>query len=336
MIYIVNVSGGLTSYEAERRTVERYDADRVFRVFADTLIEDNDLYRFLIETHVEGAGADLCARALALPGLDQMDARKAALAELRRDTMARAPRFHWLADGRTPFDVWRDTRAITLRLPNGAEVAGCTRLLKRECVEAWRARQPGPHTLVFGMDWSELDRMRRLVPAYAPTPVWFPLAEPPYVDKCHIVEALERRGIEPPRLYAAGFEHNNCGGGCVKAGQGHWARLWRTRPDVYAVWEGEEEAFRQAIGKDIAILKDRRGGQARPMTLRVFRDRLERGEAYDAEEWGGCGCFANIAQERMDLTEIAPRTEPRPKAPKPTARSAPIAAEQGALDLETA
>ena len=41
----------------------------------------------------------------------------------------------------------------------------------------------------------------------------------------------------------------------------------------------------------------------------AFRQRLERGEAYDTQEWGGCGCFAPVAQSRMDdlLMEAAPR-----------------------------
>jgi hypothetical protein len=63
----------------------------------------------------------------------------------------------------------------------------------------------------------------------------------------------------------------------------------------------EEERFRQATGKMVAILIDRRGGGARrPMTLREFRERLERGEEYDRDEWGGCGCFAPVVQTRMD------------------------------------
>ena len=31
-----------------------------------------------------------------------------------------------------------------------------------------------------------------------------------------------------------------------------------------------------------------------------FREQIERGERYDKTEWGGCGCFAPVQQERMD------------------------------------
>jgi 3'-phosphoadenosine 5'-phosphosulfate sulfotransferase (PAPS reductase)/FAD synthetase len=274
VLYIVNLSGGLTSYEALRRTIHRHGRENVRAVFADTRIEDADLYRFLddIERHLE------------IPIVR-------------------------LADGRTVFDVWYSARAITLR-GHGAGIAPCSKKLKREPIERWLETISEPYTLIFGMDWSEQDRMERMRAYYAPVPVWFPLAEPPYMDKCHIADVLERDGIKVPDLYTEGFEHNNCGGGCVKAGQAHWAHLWRTRPETYARWEAEEEKFRAYLNKDISILNDRRGGdRRRPLTLRAFRERLEAGGEYDATEWGGCGCFAPVAQGRMDeiLLEAVPR-----------------------------
>lgn len=275
MIYVVNVSGGLTSYEALRRTIARHGRDAVRAVFADTRIEDADLYRFLddIEAHLD------------IPIVR-------------------------LADGRTPFEVWHAERAITLRGAGGG-IAPCSRILKREVIERWvRASfAPGSFTRVLGMDWSEGDRMERTRASYAPDPVWFPLAEKPYVDKCHIADQLERDGIAVPALYQTGFSHNNCGGGCVKAGQAHFALLLRTRPETYARWEAEEQRLRAYLNKDVTILNDRAGGgPRRPLTLADFRARIEAGGAYDRTEWGGCGCFAPVAQLRMDdlLMEVAP------------------------------
>lgn len=268
MNYIVSVSGGLTSYEALRRCLVVHGRDQTWAVFADTRIEDPDLYRFLddIEAHL------------------------------------RFP-IERIADGRTVFDVWHDARALTLR-GHGAGSAPCSRELKREPIQRWIAKHFAgePYTLVLGMDWSERDRMERTRHYYAPIPVWFPLEAPPYKDKCHIADDLGRAGIKVPDLYTEGFSHNNCGGGCVKAGQAHFAHLYKTRPATYARWEAEEERLRTALGKDIAILIDRRGGgPRRPLTLRDFRLRLERGEDYDRDEWGGCGCFAPVVQERMDM-----------------------------------
>lgn len=262
MHYIVNFSAGLTSWKALQRTIERHGAANTTAVFADTKIEDEDAYRFLRDTE-KHFGIDITT----------------------------------VADGRTPFEVWRDVKTIII---NG--VAPCSKILKRETVDKWVLERFGsqPITRVFGMDWSEAERMIRLRAALAPVPVWFPLAEAPYVDKCHIADELERIGIAVPALYLEGFMHNNCGGGCVKAGQAHWAHLWRTRPDTYARWEREEAEFIAWYGTRVTILKDRAGGgPRRPVTLAEFRTLLERGDAYDADDWGGCGCFAPVVQERM-------------------------------------
>lgn len=240
MNYIVNLSGGLTSFEALRRTIERYGKDSKRAVFADTRIEDPDLYRFLNDQE-----------------------RYFGITIIK------------LADGRTPFDVWMDER---LMVDGRNGYAPCSDILKRRQVNAWIVEEFAgqDRTLVFGMDWSEADRMARLEEHYAPTPVWFPLAEPPYVDKCHIADELERLGITVPALYLEGFDHNNCGGGCVKGGQAHWAHLYYTRPATYALWEAKEKAFITHVGKVATILKDRRGGKTKPLSLTEFRGRLER------------------------------------------------------------
>ena len=43
---IVMYGGGLTSYEAAKRAIERYGQESVEIWFADTRMEDEDLYRF--------------------------------------------------------------------------------------------------------------------------------------------------------------------------------------------------------------------------------------------------------------------------------------------------
>jgi hypothetical protein len=266
MKYIVNVSGGLTSFEALRRTIERYGKEETHPIFADTLAEDPDLYRFLVDQE----------RYFGLT-------------------------FHRAVDGRTPWQVMKDEGYITMHYPGGT-VAPCSRILKREIIDSQLSLQyrPGTYTRVFGYEWAEVSRMEDLRDAVYPQPVWFPLNEPPYVDKCHISAFLESIGIAVPQMYKDGFEHNNCGGECVKAGQAHWAHLFFVRPDRYLHAEGQEEEIRQHLGKDISILKDRRGGTTKPMTLRAFRLRLASGDTdYDKDDWGGCGCFAPIAQERM-------------------------------------
>ena len=86
--------------------------------------------------------------------------------------------------------------------------------------------------------------------------------------------------IAVPRLYGLGASHNNCGGGCVKAGHAHFKWLLETLPDVYAEWEREEQGMRDFLGKDVSILTDRRcDGKKKPITLRQFRERIERGQS---------------------------------------------------------
>lgn len=254
MKYIVNVSGGWSSYEALCRTVDKHGREDTVPVFADTQKEDADLHRFLRDQE-----------------------------RLLGVTIVR------LSDGRTPFEVVRDERMITIR-----GMAKCSILLKHDVIDNWIAeRYASPYLRIFGMDWTEQGRMDRLRERLAPIPVWFPLAEPPYVTKEIVFAKLRSVGVEPPRLYEMGFKHNNCGGMCIKAGQAHWAHLLKMLPDRYAEAEAEEESFRQYVGKDVSILKDRSNKQSKPLTLRAFRERLQCGGSHNGD-WGMCGCYVQL------------------------------------------
>ena len=104
-----------------------------------------------------------------------------------------------------------------------------------------------------------------------------------------MMELVESEGIRPPRLYDLGFNHNNCGGACIKAGQAQWALLWRMFPERYLEKEKWEEEMRASVG-DHSILRDRSNGTTKPLTLRAFRAKLEAQQSFDANDWGGCGC----------------------------------------------
>lgn len=258
MKYIVNISGGLTSYEAYRRTIAKHGRANTIGVFADTRIEDEDLYRFLKDQEC-------------LFGV-----------EIIR-----------LQDGRTPFEVMHDERCITIQ-----SAAPCSKILKRQVIERWIKEnfQAGTYTRVYGMEWDEEHRMERLKQLHAPDPVWFPLAESPLIDKCQIARDLEAIGVAVPRLYNLGFTHNNCGGGCVKAGQAHWANLLSRMPERYAKWEQHERGMQAHLGKPVTILREVRRGVSHSLSLQAFRERLEQQPAmFDQEDWGGCGCFSPVA-----------------------------------------
>lgn len=258
--YIVNVSSGLASAEALERTIAR-GAGAIVPIFADVrghstnvhAGEDADNYRFL----------------------DDIE-RYFGIAVIR------------IVEGR---DIWQamfDARAITLPVGK-TRVARCSIDLKREPIDRWIADRYTPETTVqvTGLDWSEPHRIADFEAAKAPYRCWFPLAEPPYLDKCHLADKWTTRGINPPRLYDQGFTHANCGGFCVKAGQAHFALLYRVNKLRYLYHAEKEAQFQREINPKITILRDRRGGVSTPITLYEFAARLDRGEGYDRDEWGG-------------------------------------------------
>ena len=254
-------SGGVTSFFATLRYLEAHPDDEVCLLFTDTMTEDADLYRFLDD----------------------------AIEYL-------APRFDnvWMeriADGRDIWEVFRDVRLL-----GNTRMDPCSRILKRELAATWLAENTEPTTpIIFGYDWTELHRHERTAARWAPRPVLSPLTEPPYRLKAEMLADLDTLGIEVPRLYRYGMSHNNCGGGCVKAGQGHFAHLLKVLPDVYAEWERNEQELRHDLMADVSILRDRTGAETTPLTLRDLRLRIEAGQPCDLWDVGGCGCFEGVA-----------------------------------------
>jgi len=97
-------------------------------------------------------------------------------------------------------------------------------------------------------------------------------------------------GIEPPRMYSLGFEHANCGGCCVKGGQGQWARALAVFPELYRWHENQEEQTRKHIGSDVSVLRDRTNGETKPLTLREFREHVEAGKP-PQDDLFSCTCM---------------------------------------------
>lgn len=189
--------------------------------------------------------------------------------------------------GMTPWEYFKRRGRIA-----DSAVPICSIEMKRELLDEWRCANTMEltTTLHVGIDWTEEHRLHRLRKELPTWRVEAPMCEPPLWDKCKMLDELRKVGIEPPRLYALGFPHNNCGGFCVKAGQAHFAHLLRVMPERYAWHEAQEEEARAVVG-DFSVLKDRRGdGKKKTMTLRQFRERIEAGEDFDRNDWGGCGC----------------------------------------------
>lgn len=234
--HVVMFSGGVGSWMAAKRVAEAHGPENVILLFADTLIEDEDLYRFVYESAAD-VGAEL------------------VIAQ----------------EGRDPWQVFFDVKFL-----GNTRIDPCSRILKRQLLRTW----------------TESHRVEKACGFWSPWQVKAPMCDEPYLTKPQMLEEVDRTGIQRPRLYGMGFPHNNCGGFCIKAGQAHFALLLRTMPDRYAYHERKEQELREYLNKDVAILRDRRGGKTRGMTMREFRERVECGDQIDMLEWGGCGCFS--------------------------------------------
>lgn len=250
-------SGGAGSWAAAKRVVMGVGSSDVTLLFADTKVEDPDLYRFL------------------------SSAQRNLNAELVT-----------VADGRTPFEVFKDDRFL-----GNARLANCSKYLKQKPCREWLEAHCDPVTTVVyvGIDWSEIHRLPAIVKGWAPYEVRAPLCNRPYLSKEQILAWLKAERMHPPAAYAEGFPHNNClQQGCVRGGQAYWRHLLRVRPDVYAKTEALEQDLRDYLDKPVAMLRDRTRGQTTPLTLTGFREQVELSpELFDDEEWGGCGCFAD-------------------------------------------
>ncbi len=171
------------------------------------------------------------------------------------------------------------------RFLGNSRVDPCSKILKRNMSRKYvKQFDPAEVILYLGIDWSESHRIERAHKLWLPYKMEAPLCEKPYISKKEMLNSLP---IEIPNLYKLGFPHNNCGGFCVKAGHAHFRNLLKTLPNLYAYHEGKEEEIREYLGKNVAILRDRRGKQTKPLTLKEFRERNCEG----TEDWGGCGCF---------------------------------------------
>ncbi|MGA4867516.1 hypothetical protein ACPB9J_33320 [Streptomyces lavendulocolor] len=256
--HIVMWSGGITSWATARDVIAEHGTASTTLLFADTLIEDEDLYAF----------NEQAAARLGVP--------------ITR-----------VADGRDPWQVFEDKRWL-----GNTRIAQCSHALKQEPCRDWLATNTDPASTILyvGIDWTETDRLPGIVRGWAPWTVDAPLTRPPYRDKRQLLAEARAAGLPVPRLYRLGFAHNNCGGACVKGGQAQWARLLDVFPERYARAEAFEERMRQKLGKDVSILRDRTGGDTKPLTLAALRTRIEeQPEQLDLFDEGGCGCFTDNA-----------------------------------------
>lgn len=264
MKHVVQFSGGVGSWATARRVVDAHGPEGLILLLADTLSEAGD-WRPFVEACHRDLGGEIVQ----------------------------------LVDGRDIWQVFNDEGFIA-----NTRVDICSRVLKREPLRAWLEENCDPaDTIVYlGFDWTEEHRLLRARPHWEPWRIEAPLCDPPYIEKPALVEDLRRRGIPVPIAYELGLPHNNClRYGCIKGGQAYWREILTKLPEAYARSEAQEEAFRAAHGKDVAIMRDRKvrilddgstGTVTTPLTLREFRERIEASPSlFDVLDWGACSCM---------------------------------------------
>lgn len=272
MKYVVSVSGGLGSYEALRRCLIKHGKENTHGVFADvgTVIEngkvvsgeDEDLHRFISETET----------LLDFP-----------------ITRIKSPKFN---------DIW-DVFFKT-RMMGSSRCDPCSRWMKRIVIDDYKRSHFGKLNVftVLGLGWQERGRINEFKAVFGDA-CWFPVCEEPFVTNEGISAQLLKDGVKPPRIYAEGFSHNNCGGFCVKMGLYQCYLLWKNRIDRWMFNENKEQEFREYLKRtDITIF--RRSNI--PLTMREIRIMFEGGWIPKKMKARSCAsCMVPTSEELIGL-----------------------------------
>jgi len=232
-MYAVSLSGGLASAISAERVIQRYGREDTLLWFADTLYEDEDLYRFLCDCMTRWGGA-----------------------------------LYWYTDGRTPLEVAAQKKLIPCNL-----AAPCSYELKVKPFRQFILAMPSLPVVYIGLDRWEKRRLISVKESYAKAIpaafvdyplLWEPYEARPFTDVCR-----QDWQIDPPRLYGLGFTHNNCGGRCVRQGIKEWVRLGTHFPERYQAcedWEQEQRAQGGARAKR-SFCAVQRDGTKQPFPL---------------------------------------------------------------------
>lgn len=121
MKHIVSFSGGMGSFAEAKSCADKYGKENVILLFADTKMEDEDLYRFVRES-IEFLGCELII----------------------------------IADGRTPFEIFKDVKHM-----GNSRIDPCSKMLKREPLSKWftNTYTPEQAEMHLGIDFSEHHRL---------------------------------------------------------------------------------------------------------------------------------------------------------------------------------
>lgn len=201
--HVVSISGGIPSAVVAYMVSKRYGLDNLYLVFADTLVEDDDNYRFLNDV----------------------------------ESLIGKPIIR-LVDGRTPLQLADNENFIY-----NSRIANCTKTLKIKPIRDFVKSLEGDTVLYLGMDAKDRTKGRLESPVAnwgkLGVAVDYPLLN--WGADVDPREAIKHLDIRIPRTYSEGFSNANClKQGCVKQGAKGWINLLKNRPDSFmetAMWE---------------------------------------------------------------------------------------------------
>lgn len=254
--HIVSYSGGLGSAITADLVCKEYGKDNVLLLFADTKVEDEDLYRFNKDV-VNLLGCELIT----------------------------------ISDGRTPWQVFNDEKFIGSSL-----VDPCSKILKRQLLLRWTRTNYKPDECIvwIGIDVLEEHRLAPVVRNCLPYNYRSILIEKGLMLDSNTKKSwCTDNGIKIPKLYELGFSHNNCGGFCVKAGLGQFKKLYEFLPEVYAENERQEQEAIKNNPNLKPFLRKSIGGIRTYISMKDYREKYlmpNKVTEDEAMEFGGCGC----------------------------------------------
>lgn len=148
-------------------------------------------------------------------------------------------------------EVFRKRRF--LKNKNGAP---CSKILKRELLDAWRistARPGVDDIIVLGYTADEQGRLDKWIDANNDKRVIAPLIDAG-LGKEDVLALVQRAGLVLPLMYRMGYHNANCIG-CVKGGAGYWNKIRRDFPEHF------EEMCRieEMLGIKATLLRHRSG-----------------------------------------------------------------------------
>ena len=294
--HVVFLSGGLGSWATFRRVVAEHGIENTYALFTDTLIEDEDLYRFLVDTlkHEHGVSApETTEMVKSIPetSFETQGDRKIYLDKLGKTAEREIPNFYWRNDGRDVWDIFFEEEML-----GNSRLARCSHVIKQDLArkiidEEFDAEDT---VLYLGIDWTEEHRTAAPKKNWQPYEVKFPMCEEPLLTNIDHVKELEKIGIDVPRMYTLGFSHNNCSGFCVRGGQGQFIQLYKQRPGLFDYHEKMELEWQEVTGKDYTILRKQRNKVKYRYPLWELREDYEREQEkadIEFDDIGGCGCF---------------------------------------------